>query len=170
VVEKLDFDASPEALRGAAGRDFGVIHIAAHTVLDSRRPELSGIVLSLVNRKGEAERGILRLRELYDLRLQTGLVTLSACETGIGKEAGGEGMLGISHAFLYAGARRVVASLWKVEDTATATMMQHFYRAIYQQHLTPAAALYAAQTAMRSDPRWAAPYYWASFVLEGEWR
>src|ERR1035438_10786391 len=95
---------------------------------------------------------------------------VEACETAIGKEAGGEGMLGLSHAFLYAGAQRVVASLWKVEDSATAKLMEYFYRGLYKRRLTPAAALHAAQIEMRRDPRWHQPYYWASFVIEGEWR
>src|ERR1035438_9645631 len=115
-------------------------------------------------------RAFCAFREIYDLRLKTGLVTLSACETAIGKEALGERMLGLSHAFLYAGAQRVVASLWKVEDSATAKLMEYFYRGLYKRRLTPPAALAAAQIEIRRDPRWRQPYYWASFVIEGEWR
>jgi CHAT domain-containing protein len=170
VQEHLDFAASPAALRAEAGTSHGVIHIVGHTVLDNLRPEKSGIVLSLVDARGDPQRGMLTLREIHNLHLQAGLVTLSACETALGKEIGGEGMLGISHAFLFAGARRVVASLWKVEDSATARLMEVFYRGMYQRGLTPAAALRAAQGELRLDPRWRHPYYWASFVIEGDWR
>jgi tetratricopeptide (TPR) repeat protein len=121
VEKRLGAEASTARLREAAER-FGMIHIAAHAVLDSRNPERSGIVLSS---------GILRLRDIYDLRLKTSLVTLSACETAMGKEVHGEGMIGLSRAFLYAGARRVVASSWKVEDGATEWFMEAFYRNIY---------------------------------------
>lgn len=170
VEERLGFDASASNLRNPARTSFGTIHIATHSVLNGRNPELSGIVLSLVNRDGTSENGILRLRDIYNLRLPAELVTLSGCETALGKDVRGEGMIGLSHAFLYAGARRVVASLWKVEDSATAEFMRHFYLNMYRERLTPAAALHAAQADMRRDPRWRAPYYWAPFTIEGDWK
>ncbi len=170
VEEKLDFDASLNALRKAGQSNFGVIHIATHTVVDNQRLEMSALILSLVNKDGKPQPGILRLRDIYDLHLQTGLVTLSSCESGLGRELGGEGMIGLSHALLFAGAKRVVASLWKVEDSATSKLMQSFYLGVLKRNLPPAAALRAAQSELRSDPRWQAPYYWAAFVIEGDGR
>ena len=146
-----------------------MIRIASHTLLNSQNPDLSGIVLTGVTSAGKAQDGFLRIRDIYRLRLTAELVTLSGCETALGKEVRGEGMIGLSHAFLYAGARRAVASLWKVEDSATAQFMIWFYGGMYEGGLKPAAALRAAQRRMREDPRWKAPYYWASFTIEGDW-
>ena len=98
------------------------------------------------------------------------LVVLSACRTALGKEIKGEGLVGLTRAFMYAGAPRVVASLWQVNDHATAELMTHFYQGILQQKLSPAAALRAAQRALSRDPRWREPYLWAGFVLQGDWR
>jgi len=127
------------------------------------------VVLTQASPKDNPEDGFLRLRDIYKLRLNAGLVTLSGCETALGKDVRGEGMIGLSYAFLYAGARRAVASLWKVEDAATEEFMTAFYSGIYRKRLTPAASLRAAQAEMRLDPRWKAPYYWASFTIEGDW-
>jgi CHAT domain-containing protein len=170
VEKRLDYDASLASLRRASTAGFGTIHIATHAVVDSRHPELSGIILSQVDRNGKPQPGVLRLREIYNLHLNTGLVTLSACETAVGKDVSGEGMIGLSHAFLCAGAQRVVASLWKVEDAATAKLMESFYRGLYARKLSPPAALRAAQNELRADARWRSPYYWAGFVIEGDWR
>jgi CHAT domain-containing protein len=95
---------------------------------------------------------------------------LSACQTALGKEIRGEGLVGLARAFMYAGTPRVVASLWEVSDLATAELMKRFYRGILQLRLRPAAALQAAQLEMSRDPRWAPPYYWAGFTLQGEWK
>ena len=95
---------------------------------------------------------------------------LSACQTALGKEIKGEGLVGLTRAFMYAGAPRVVASLWQVSDLATAELMKAFYHGMLQQHLPPASALRAAQLHLSRDPRWAAPYFWAGFVLQGEYR
>lgn len=168
VTELLGFDAAPGAFRRPGIDRYSIIHVAAHTLLDNRHPELSGLVLSLVNRQGRPRDGFLRLFDIYEMRLRADLVVLSACETSIGKEMRGEGMIGLARGFLQAGARRILASLWKVDDRATAEFMQRFYTALLREHATPAAALAAAQQAMRRDPAWAAPYYWAPFVLQGE--
>jgi len=98
------------------------------------------------------------------------LVVLSACETGLGKEIKGEGLVGLTRGFMYAGARRVVVSLWNVNDQATAELMARFYRGMLRENKTPAAALRAAQTEMARQKQWQSPYYWAAFVLQGEWR
>lgn len=168
VTALLGFDAAPAAFRRADIARYSIIHVAAHTLLDNRHPELSGLVLSLVDRQGRRRDGFLRLFDIYEMRLHAGLVVLSACETSIGKEMRGEGMLGLSRGFLTAGSQRVLSSLWKVDDRATAEFMRHFYTALLKRHCSAAAALAAAQRAMREDPAWKSPYYWAPFVLQGD--
>jgi CHAT domain-containing protein len=128
------------------------------------------LVLSTVDEHGAPRDGYLRLHDIYNLRLHADLVVLSACQTALGKEIKGEGLVGLARAFMYAGAPRVVASLWEVSDLATAELMKKFYRGILQERRQPAAALRAAQLEMSKDPRWASPYYWAGFVLQGDWR
>jgi CHAT domain-containing protein len=124
----------------------------------------------MVNKRGHPENGFLRLNDIYNLNLPVDLVVLSACDTGLGKDVKGEGLVGMVRGFLYAGAARVVASLWKVDDEATAELMKQFYRQMLQEGLTPAAALRQAQIAMWQQRRWRSPFYWAAFVLQGEWR
>ena len=170
VNRALDFDAAPAVLNAPDAERFGIIHIAAHTLLDNAHPELSGIVLSRVDRNGNPRDGFLRLQEIYNLRLRADLVTLSACETAMGKDIRGEGLIGLARGFLYAGARRVVASLWKVDDNAAAAFMQRFYGNLYRRGMSPAAALQAAQSEMRRTTEWHAPYYWSAFILQGDWR
>jgi len=164
----LDFDATLASFERLAVDRFAVIHIAAHTLLDDRHPDLSGLVLSLVDRQGRRRDGFLPLLDIYKLHLQTDLVVLSSCETFIGKDLRGEGFLGLSRGFLYAGARQVLASLWKVDDRATAAFMQRFYSAYLHDHLSAPAALRRAQSEMALDPAWRSPRYWAGFVLEGD--
>jgi CHAT domain-containing protein len=107
---------------------------------------------------------------VYSLKLGADLVVLSGCETALGREIRGEGLVGLTQGFFYAGSERVMASLWRVEDRATAELMSHFYRAMLKQGLPPAAALRSAQLAIRSDARWQDPFFWAPFVLQGDWR
>ena len=128
------------------------------------------MVFSLVDERGQPQDGFLRAHEVYNLKLGADLVVLSGCQTALGKEAKGEGLLGLTRGFMYAGAPRVVASLWQVPDKATAELMRQFYKGMLADGLRPAAALRAAQVAMWKERRWAAPYYWAAFVLQGEWR
>ena len=139
-------------------------------MINSEHPELSGLVLSLVDENGKPQDGFLRMSEIFNLRLPADLVVLSACQTALGKEIKGEGLVGLTRGFMYAGAERVVASLWQVDDQATARLMQHFYRGMLKENLRPAAALRAAQIEMSKQKRWSAPYYWAGFVIQGEWR
>jgi CHAT domain-containing protein len=127
-------------------------------------------VLSMVNEKGEAEDGFLQLHEIYNLNLAADLVVLSACETGLGKKVAGEGVVGLTRGFMYAGSPRVVVSLWNVNDFATAELMQRFYRGMLMDKLPASKALHRAQLSMSNDSRWSAPYYWAGFVLYGEWK
>lgn len=146
------------------------IHIATHGVVNSKHPELSGILLSMVDETGKSIDGFLQLHEIYNLKLPAELIVLSACETGIGKQIRGEGLIALTRGFMYAGAARVVASLWKVDDSATAALMAQFYKEIFTNGKTPAAALQAAQIHISKQKRWREPYYWAGFVLQGEWR
>jgi CHAT domain-containing protein len=131
---------------------------------------LSGIVLSLVDEQGRPQNGFLRLYDIYNLKLNADLVVLSACQTALGKQINGEGLVGLTRGFMYAGAPRVVASLWRIDDRATAEMMRRFYQGMLKDGLRPAAALRAAQVSMLSEKRWQSPHYWAAFTLQGEWR
>src|SRR5262249_21752085 len=126
--------------------------------------------LSLVNEEGQRQDGFLQLQDFYNLNLPAELVVLSACETGLGKEVNGEGLIGLTRGFMYAGAPRIVSSLWKVGDFATAKLMKVFYTSMEQDGMRPAQALRNAQLALISDRRWSAPYYWAGFTIQGEWK
>jgi CHAT domain-containing protein/tetratricopeptide (TPR) repeat protein len=150
--------------------EYRYVHFATHGYIDPERPGLSALLLSFRNEKGDAEDGFLRVNDIYDLNFRADLVVLSACQTGLGQEVRGEGLVGLPRAFLYAGAPRVVVSLWNVNDQATADLMVMLYRQMLKRGLRPAAALRQAQLAMRKQKRWAAPYYWAAFVQQGEWR
>jgi CHAT domain-containing protein len=166
----LDFKASRPWLLANDLSPYRVVHFATHGLLDSRRPGLSGLVLSLVDEQGHPQDGFLRLNDIFGLRLNAELVVMSACQTALGKDIRGEGIIGLSRGFLHAGAPRVMASFWSVEDRATAELMKRFYGGYLRDRATPAAALRAAQASMARDSRWRAPYYWAAFTLEGEWR
>ncbi|MGH8188329.1 MAG: CHAT domain-containing protein, partial [Steroidobacteraceae bacterium] len=169
-LRALDFEASRETATRADLAQYRFVHFATHGLLNSRHPELSGLVLSLVDEQGRPRDGFLRAHDVYNLRLGADLVVLSACRTALGAEIRGEGLLGLVRGFMYAGAPRVVASLWDVRDDATAELMKRFYLRMIRGGLSPAAALRAAQVSMWKDDRWSAPYYWAGFVLQGEWR
>ena len=171
ITTALDFDASRATATGEDIRRHRIVHFATHGLVDSVHPELSGIVLSLVDRKGRAQDGFLRLHDIYNLQLDADLVVLSACQTALGKEIRGEGIVGLTRGFMHAGVPRVVASLWKVDDRATAELMRRFYEGMLgPRRLPPAAALRAAQVEMAESATWGRPYYWAGFVLQGEWR
>ena len=147
-----------------------VDRFATHAVADLVHPELSGIVLSLLDSQGKPQDGFLRAYEIYNLSLPVDLVVLSACRTAVGPEIRGEGLSSLTRGFMYAGAPRVLVSLWSVSDRGTAVLMERFYRNFLRQGLRPAAALRAAQLGMLQDAGWKAPYFWAAFVLQGEWR
>lgn len=148
--------------------DYRVLHFATHAFLDSNHPELSGIVLSMVDRQGRPQDGFLHLHEIYNLKLNADLVVLSACRTALGREVRSEGLVGLTRGFMYAGAPQVLASLWDVRDRSTAELMRRFYEALLRRGRPPGAALREAQLSMLRDPRWSNPYYWAAFVMEGE--
>jgi len=165
----LDFDASRKTMLDPALGDYRIVHIATHGLINSRHPELSGLVLSLVNPQGLAQDGFVKSYELYKLKLNADLVVLSACQTALGEQVRGEGLISLTRPFMYAGVSRVVASLWEVPDRASAALMDFFYQGIVKEHLPPAAALRRAQLKLRDMPRWSSPYFWAGFVLQGDW-
>jgi CHAT domain-containing protein len=169
-LEAVDFDASrATAMSPELGR-YRYVHFATHGYIDSERPGLSALVLSLVGKDGKPQDGFLRANEIYNLSLPAELVVLSACQTGLGKEVRGEGVIGLTRGFMYAGAARVVVSLWNVNDRATSELMARFYAKMLKDGERPAAALRRAQVEMLSGGRWGSPYYWAAFTLQGEWR
>jgi len=136
--------------------------------LNPSHPELAGIVLSTVNAFGDPQPGILWLSDIYDLQMPIGMVVLSACQTANGKLLQGEGLVGVSHAFFVAGARRVVGTLWDVDDAATARLIRVFYTGLLERGRSPAEALRGAQIELSKDSRWRNPYYWAGFTIEGD--
>ncbi|HEX2164663.1 MAG TPA: CHAT domain-containing protein [Thermoanaerobaculia bacterium] len=167
VLVATDFAADRELVLSGALDGYRVVHFATHGVLDDEHPELSGLVLSQVDADGSAKNGFLRLRDVYGLELAADLVVLSGCQTALGREVRGEGLVGLTRGFLYAGVEQVLASLWRVEDRATAELMERFYRALWLDGLRPAAALARAQRELAADPRWSDPYYWGAFVVQG---
>ncbi len=165
-----DFQASRDTVLKGELAQYRYVHFATHGVLDSERPGLSSLVLSMVDEKGQPQNGFLRANDIYNLKLPADLVVLSACQTGLGKEIKGEGLVGLTRGFMYAGAARVVVSLWSVNDQATADLMTKFYQKMLKQGERPAAALRSAQVEMWKQKQWQAPYYWAAFTLQGEWK
>lgn len=168
-LKATGFEANRENATSKQLSLYRVVHFATHGILDEANPERSGVVLSLYDEQGRyREDGYLRLKDIYGMNLPVDLVVLSACRTGLGKAIRGEGVIGLVRGFMYAGTRRVLASLWKVDDDATAELMKRFYQKMLKEGMTPAAALRAAQSSMSSDSQWGHPYYWAGFILQGE--
>jgi len=165
-----DFNASRSTVLSGDLSQYRYVHFATHGLLDSERPGLSSLVLSMVDAQGKPQDGFLRANEIYNLKLPAELVVLSACQTGLGKEIKGEGLVGLTRGFMYAGAARVVVSLWSVNDKATADLMTKFYEKMLRRGERPAAALRAAQVEMWKQKQWQSPYYWAAFTMQGEWR
>lgn len=151
---------------------FRVVHFSTHAILDNVRPEFSRLVFSLFDSKGRRKPGALLLSDIYNLRLQSDLVTLSSCESGVGKQTEGEGPMSLSRGFLSSGSRAVLTTLWKVDDEATAEFMRRFYRILLQKHRPAVEALHLAQVQMMRHPnqRLRNPYYWAGFELQGDWQ
>lgn len=166
----LGTDASRQTFLHGDFNSYSILHFATHGFLNQQNPELSGLVLSLYDENRTAQNGFLRVIDLYSLRLNSDLVVLSACQTALGKEIDGEGIVGLTRGFMYAGASGVVSSLWKVEDAATAELMKQFYIAMFKGKEAPAAALRTAQNSLRNSRRFSNPRFWAGFTLNGEWR
>ena len=170
VLKAVGLAANKARASGPELSRYRILHFATHALVNSQHPELSGIVLSLVDEAGRPQDGFFRLHEIYNLapRLGADLVVLSACQTALGREIKGEGLVGLTRGFMYAGAPRVVASLWRVDDQATAELMGLFYEGMLKRGLPAARALKEAQVRMAA--RRPSPYYWAAFTLQGEWR
>jgi CHAT domain-containing protein/Tfp pilus assembly protein PilF len=165
----LDFSASRRSAMSSELSNFRFVHFATHGFINNENPELSGIVLSMFDENGAEQEGFLRVGDIYNLKLPAEMVVLSGCKTGLGKEIKGEGLVGMTRGFIYAGAKRVTVSLWDVNDEATAELMGTFYREMLgEKKLSPAAALRQSQIAMLKDKRWSNPYFWATFILQGE--
>lgn len=169
-LKALDFRANRAIATSGELSKYRYVHFATHGYLDTTRAGLSAIVLSLFDEQGKPQDGFLRTHDVYNLKLPAELVVLSACETGLGKDVRGEGLEGLTRGFMYAGARRVVVSLWNVNDKATAALMQRLYTGMLRSNKPPAAALRAAQIEMLRTAQWQSPYYWAAFVMQGEWK
>jgi CHAT domain-containing protein len=164
------FDANRETAMKQFVGGYQIVHFATHGFFNSEHPELSGIVLAMVKPDGSKINGFMPLQDIYKLNLSAQLVVVSACETALGKDIKGEGLVSLTRGFMYAGSRSVVTSLWKVDDRATAKLMQHFYESMLRDGMTPAAALRSAKQKIRAEKAWGAPFFWAGFVLQGEYK
>jgi CHAT domain-containing protein/Tfp pilus assembly protein PilF len=169
-LRALDFNANLATAAGGELQKFRYVHFATHGFIDSEKPGLSALVLSLVDEHGAPKDGLLKTQEIYNLKLPAELVVLSACQTGLGKEIKGEGIVGLTRGFMYAGAARIIVSMWNVSDKGTADLMARLYRGMIVGGLRPTAALRAAQLELWKQKQWRSPYYWAAFVQQGEWR
>jgi len=168
-IVALDFAANRNFITSSKFSESRFLHFATHTVINDEHSELSGIALSNFDSEGRKEDGFVRIQEIYRLRLLASMVVLSSCQSALGIEVKGEGLVGLTQAFMYAGVPRVVASLWTVSDNPTAQLMAQFYREMLKNNMSPAAALRSAQLSMLKDKRWESPYFWSGFVLQGEW-
>jgi len=149
-------------------KKFNYIHFATHGFIDESKPDFSSLVLTKNN--NSIEDGFLQATEIFNLDLKADLVVLSACQTGLGKLVRGEGMVGLTRAFMYAGTPTVMVSLWSVSDVSTSTLMREFYRNLVKEKLSKTDALRNAQLSMLGNEKFAHPFYWAPFVLVGDWR
>jgi len=166
--QAFDFAASRETATSAQLSQYRILHFATHGFFNTLHPELSGIVLSLVDRQGKPINGLLVTPDIFNLNLPAELIVLSGCQTGLGKEIRGEGLVGLTRGLMYAGASRVMVSLWSVNDQSTAELMSRFYQKMLQEKMSPAAALRAAQISMWQEKR--EIHSWAAFILQGEWK
>ena len=166
----VDFEASRETATSAEISNYQYLHFATHAVVDGTNPSLTGIFLSMVDERGHPQNGFLRLQDIYNLEIGSELVVLSACDSALGEELRGEGLMGIARGFMYAGAKSVIASLWKVDDEATMELMSRFYRKMFRENRSPSDALRQAQIEMMQQSGWSSPFYWAAFTFQGEWQ
>jgi CHAT domain-containing protein len=169
VLKLYDFDANREEVTSLLG-DYRILHFSVHGDPNWNRPDWSSVVLSAFDRDGKPREPFLRARDIQNLHLPADLAVLSACGTGLGMEVRGEGLMGLTQAFLSAGTSSVVVSLWNVDNTATKKLMALFYTQLLKRGLRPAAALRKAQVQMWLHQRWNAPSNWAGFIEQGEWR
>ncbi|OUL33452.1 hypothetical protein BV372_16485 [Nostoc sp. T09] len=169
-LQAFGFDANYNWATSGALNQYRILHFATHGIADPKEPELSGIILSRYDKKGNLIYGKLSLGDLFNQDYPAELIVLSACKTGLGKDVNGEGLVGLTRGLMYAGAARVAVSLWEVNDQGTSILMQEFYQQMLQQGKTPAEALRAAQRKLWKGSDWRSPYYWAAFTVQGEWR
>lgn len=163
------FEANRENfLTGDLAR-YRILHIASHGLVDNERPELSSLLVSRFDATGQPREGVVGLPDIFNLQLSAELVVLSACKTGLGTFVRGEGLVGLTRGFMYAGASQIVVSLWSISDQSTARLMTHFYRALLRDKRPPAAALRQAQLDMRRESRYRHPFFWAPFQVHGQW-
>jgi CHAT domain-containing protein len=170
VMLHTGFAANRESALESDLSNYRILHFATHGLVDNQHPLLSGLLLSTIDEQGRSRDGLLQLRDIYGLRLNADLVVLSACQTGLGKELSGEGFVGLTQGFLYAGSRSVVASLWQVEDNTAATLMTNFYQDMLMEGDPPAVALRRAKLKMYRQQPHQSPYYWSAFIIQGEFR
>jgi CHAT domain-containing protein/Tfp pilus assembly protein PilF len=171
TLSALGFDASYARATSGELAQYRIVHFATHGLIDSEQPELSKLALSHFDAKGQPrEEAFLPLADIYNLELNADLVVLSACQTALGQEVRREGLIGLTRGFMYAGAARVLASLWSVDDGATAKLMKIFYKHLLVEGRSAPEALRRAQLEMAEKPQYRSPYYWAGFSLQGEWR
>ena len=169
-LHAYDFDANYNFVSSSKLKEYRFLLFATHGIVDTTNPEFSGIVLSQVDKQGKpVDRGYLRLGDIFNLDLGAELVVLSACETGLGKDVKGEGLIGLTRGLMYAGSKRAVVSLWQVSDEGTSKLMPIFYKAVLQGK-APTIALREAQLQLWNSEEWQSPYYWAAFTLQGDWR
>jgi CHAT domain-containing protein/tetratricopeptide (TPR) repeat protein len=168
-LHAYDFDANYNFVNSKELKQYRYLQFATHGILDPKNPELSGIVLSQFDKQGKPIKGYLRLGDIFNLDLGAELVVLSACETGLGQNVRGEGLLGLTRGLMYAGAKRAVVSLWQVDDEGTSQLMPLFYQAILKGN-SAASALHDAQMQLLQQKEWQNPYYWAAFTLQGDWK
>ncbi len=170
TVIKTDFEASIANIENENLSDYRILHFATHGLLNTSRPAFSGLYFSLFDQNGQPQNGFLSLEDIYNLELSSDLVVLSACQTALGKDVRGEGLIGLSRGFLYAGSTRIIASLWKVDDFATAEFMKRFYQNHLQKQMSASKALQQTKIEMKKIPRYSSPYYWSAFTLLGDWK
>ncbi|MEK7725153.1 MAG: CHAT domain-containing protein, partial [Acidobacteriota bacterium] len=167
---RTDFEANVENIENLQLKNYRILHFATHGLLNSSRPELSGLIFSLYDKYGNKQNGFLSLNDIYNLNFASDLVVLSACQTALGKDVRGEGLIGMSRGFLYAGSNRIIASLWKVDDAATSEFMKRFYTNHLQKGLQASKALQQTKIEMKNIKRYESQYYWAAFTLMGDWQ
>ena len=170
-LQAFDFDANYNWITNKQLKQYRFIHLATHGFANPDNPELSGILLSVVDKQNKPlDRVNLLLGDIFNLDWGADLVVLSACETGLGKGVPGEGLIGLTRGLMYAGAEHAVISLWQVDDTATSKLIPQVYKAILEKKASPATALRQAQLQMWQQKEWRNPYYWAAFTSQGEWK
>lgn len=164
-----EYDATRDRFLHTDLSQYAILHLVTHGYFNPKHPQNSGFVLSDIDRDQKHLQGFIGLREIYELRAPVQLVVLSACQTALGENVRGEGLMGMTRGFMHAGASSVVASLWEVDDRATAELMKLFYSNMLKRGMKTGEALRAAQNSIRQRPEWRSAHYWAAFTLQGEY-